>query len=277
MNHVLTVSRDSAVSRLLVAALERTGRVQLVDGDAASAAWAEADSIVHCAERDVLDDDLALARRHNVEPVARLIEVLRAHPALRLTYVSSAWVAGDKRGLFTEFDHDCGQRFHNAYERSKYEAEGLLRASDVRSRVLIVRRSAILDAGEEPLGPLLAALGKRRPILVAGDPRAEVDAVAAEEFAASVAAASSDPAALGKTLHLVAGPARRRTFRSIVNAARRGPVWFVPPALAPLARLVAALTAGLVRAFPPRGAQPYVRHRCAFDDFQARRILAHEP
>jgi nucleoside-diphosphate-sugar epimerase len=225
--------------------------------------------MIHHPERQALDGNLDEARRRNVEPVARLLETLRADPAMRLTFVSSTCVAGNKKGLFTEFDHDCGQRFYNAYDRSLFEAEGLLRAADVRPRVTIVRRCFLLDDG--PLGALTAMLAGRRPVVIAADPRAELHAMTSTAFGEALAAIEANPAALGKTLHVI-GP--RRTLRELVDAARRGPVWFLPPALAPLAWALRALTLGFVRAFPGPGSGlgPYLRHRSAFDDFQARQL-----
>ncbi|HYC90808.1 MAG TPA: SDR family oxidoreductase [Thermoanaerobaculia bacterium] len=236
--------------------------------------------MIHEPERQALDGNLDEARRRNVEPVARLIEALRADPAMRLTFVSTTCVAGNKKGLFTEFDHDCGQRFYNAYDRSLFEAEGLLRASDVRSRVTIVRRCFLLDDG--PLASLTAMLAGRRPVVIAADPRAELHAITSAEFAEALASIAANPAAMGKTLHVVTGfsPSRRAearptSIRELVDAARRGPVWFLPPALAPLAWALRALTLGFVRAFPAPGSGlgPYLRHRTAFDDFQARQLV----
>ena len=44
------------------------------------------------------------------------------------THVSTAYVAGTHAGEFTEDDLDVGQGFRNSYERSKFEAEQLVRA-----------------------------------------------------------------------------------------------------------------------------------------------------
>jgi nucleoside-diphosphate-sugar epimerase len=45
----------------------------------------------------------------------------------RLSYVSTAYVAGEPRRLFGEHELDVGQRFRNPYERSKFEAERMVR------------------------------------------------------------------------------------------------------------------------------------------------------
>ena len=46
----------------------------------------------------------------------------------RFSYISTAYVAGEHAGCFSEDDLDVGQRFRNAYEQSKFEAECLLAA-----------------------------------------------------------------------------------------------------------------------------------------------------
>ena len=59
----------------------------------------------------------------NVDGTARVLEFARAAGLERLTYVSTAYVAGEPRALFREDELDVGQRFRNPYERSKFEAE----------------------------------------------------------------------------------------------------------------------------------------------------------
>ncbi len=68
----------------------------------------------------------------------------------RFTYVSTAYVAGTYRGDFSETDYDVGQGFRNAYERSKWESEGTVRAASSRLPVQIARPSIIV--GEQSSG-----------------------------------------------------------------------------------------------------------------------------
>jgi thioester reductase-like protein len=248
--------------------------------EAAFAALSEcADVVIHCAERARLDHDLAASRACNVAPVQTLIELLRWTCQMRLVHLSTTWVAGTRRGLFTEFDLACGQRFHNAFEQSKYEAERLLRASEVADRVTIVRRSLVLDetgpapgeavseTDESPLGLLLGRLALGRRMLLAGDPLAHLDLVPLGHLAEALVALADQPEAPGQTLHLVAGWSRSRALGEIVEMARglqgerrTGKVRFVPPALAFLVRGQRALA-------------PYLRQRCVFDDFLTRERL----
>ena len=72
----------------------------------------------------------------------------------RFTYVSTAYVAGTHRGEFSEQDYDVGQEFRNAYERSKWESEGTVRAASSRLPVQIARPSIIV--GEQASGWTIA-------------------------------------------------------------------------------------------------------------------------
>jgi long-chain acyl-CoA synthetase len=89
-------------------------------------------TIVHCAASVSFSLGLEESRRVNVAGTARMAELAercatRGDGLERLSYVSTAYVAGAHRGAFGEDDLDVGQDFRNAYERSKFEAEQLLR------------------------------------------------------------------------------------------------------------------------------------------------------
>ncbi len=76
--------------------------------------------------------DLAVAKRVaqrvNVDGTARVLEFCAARAGFeRLQYISTCYVSGRHHGVFTEDDLDVGQRFHNHYESTKFEAEQLVR------------------------------------------------------------------------------------------------------------------------------------------------------
>jgi nucleoside-diphosphate-sugar epimerase len=89
------------------------------------------DRIVHCAASISFDLPLVQARAINVGGVERVIELAREIQARgslrRVVHVSTAYVSGRHTGEFGECDLDVGQQFRNTYERSKHEAERLLR------------------------------------------------------------------------------------------------------------------------------------------------------
>ncbi len=87
--------------------------------------------IIHCAASISFELSLEEARAINVQGVARVCELARELAAAgslrRLVHVSTAFVSGRHAGVFGEDDLDLGQEFRNTYERSKHEAEQLLR------------------------------------------------------------------------------------------------------------------------------------------------------
>ena len=145
----------------------------------------------HCAQRESLDRKIELSRQANVRPMEDWIQLLSHNPEMRLHHLSTAFVAGTRHGLFTEFDLDCGQGFHNAWEMSKYEAEVRIRASRVSDRVTIYRPTHILGrasngASLEHKGgyPLLATLAGAR--ILPADAHARLDFVPADYVAAAM-------------------------------------------------------------------------------------------
>jgi thioester reductase-like protein len=80
-------------------------------------------TVVHCAASVSFDLSLEESRRVNVDGTRNVVDFAqRCRRLERLTYVSTAYVAGEPRGLFREDQLDVGQRFRNTYERSKFEA-----------------------------------------------------------------------------------------------------------------------------------------------------------
>ncbi|HVM63161.1 MAG TPA: SDR family oxidoreductase [Verrucomicrobiae bacterium] len=63
-----------------------------------------------------------LQRQINVQATLNVVTALKEGIA-RVVHVSTAYVAGDRAGLIRECELDCGQGFHNSYEKSKCDAE----------------------------------------------------------------------------------------------------------------------------------------------------------
>jgi len=89
------------------------------------------------------DDDTA--HRVNVVGTRTVIDLARDAGRLeRVVHWSTAMVSGDRRGTFYEEDLEAGQKFHNAYERTKHEAERLVRAAMRQLPITVVRPSIIV-------------------------------------------------------------------------------------------------------------------------------------
>lgn len=104
--------------------------------------------ICHSAASVRFDLPLADARRVNVEGTRSVLELARAAQSQgrleRFGYVSTAFVAGRHRRTFGEDELDVGQRFRNTYERSKFEAEQILRSAMADVPITVVRPSIVM-------------------------------------------------------------------------------------------------------------------------------------
>ena len=131
----------------------------------------------------------------------------------RVVHWSTAMVSGDRRGTFYEDDLDAGQKFHNDYERTKYDAEKLVRAAMRQLPITVLRPGIIVgdsETGEiDKLdGPyylmvLIAtnASGLRLPLLGRGEAPLHLVPIDYVIDAAWHVARGEDAA--GKTFHLV--------------------------------------------------------------------------
>jgi thioester reductase-like protein len=245
-------------------------------------------AIVHGAASVAFDLSLEESRRINVEGTRQMLELARACPQLRrFTYVSTAYVAGDRRGIVYE-DDPGGGRFRNAYERTKHEAERLVAACREEMEVTIVRPSIVV--GDQRTGwtaafnvlyaPLRAIEAGVVPVVPARR-RSPVDVVPVDYVADAVQTLAEAPEAAGQTFHVVAGD-RASTVGEIVELAgarftKRQPR-IVPPWLYHL------ILAKVVEKRAPASARrllasnevyfPYFAMRVRYDDARARAILA---
>jgi thioester reductase-like protein len=105
----------------------------------------EITTVVHCAASVSFDLSLPESRRVNVDGTRNVLEMAQRCEGLeRLSYISTAYVAGEPRRLFGEDELDVGQPFRNPYERSKFEAERMLRERGEGLPLQILRPSIVV-------------------------------------------------------------------------------------------------------------------------------------
>ena len=193
--------------------LERDGLG--LDADRRDEIAGEVTDIVHAAASVSFSLPLPQSRSINVEGTRRILDFAhlsqRRGGLRRMAYVSTAYVAGTHPGPFTEDDLEVGQTFRNPYERSKFEAERLVRRDRRRLPIQIFRPSIVV--GEASTGwtqafnvlytPLKAFVQGRLPILPARA-SAPVDVVPVDYVADAIVELADRPADEG-TYHLVAG------------------------------------------------------------------------
>src|SRR3954452_17499734 len=245
--------------------------------------------VVHAAASVSFSDPIDGARAINVDGTRRVLELAERCGRLRLfSYVSTTYVAGMHDAAFREDDLDVGQGFRNSYERSKLEAEQLVRDWAGRLPVRIFRPSIVV--GESTSGwtptfnvlyyPLkLFARGVNPPIVPArGD--TPIDAVPVDYVADAIfeLAGREDPR--GATYQLVAGRNASDVRELLGTAARR--FGRRPPVLIPLPLYMRTLHPILRRAYRgkrklqlQKGAEflPYFSMRQSFESGRARAAL----
>src|ERR687891_246985 len=143
--------------RMAAAAREASGgRVEVVEGDVAQRRLGLADSdwdrltaevrhVFHLAAVYDLSVPLEVAQRVNVDGTGNVLELCRACERLeRLNYVSTAYVAGVRRGVVYEHELTLGQDFKNHYESTKFQAEVWVRQELDRVPTTIYRPAIVV-------------------------------------------------------------------------------------------------------------------------------------
>jgi len=201
--------------------------------------------IVHCAASVSFSLPLEQSRQINVDGTRHMLELAelcqRRGGLERFSYISTAYVAGLHGGEFGEDELDIGQRFRNAYEQSKFEAERLVRAHARGLPIQIFRPSIVV--GEQSTGwtpsfnvlytPLKAFVRGKLPALPARR-SAPVDVVPVDYVADAVFELAREPFDRLRTYNLVAGSRATTVGRLIELSAdrleRRKPT-VIPPTL----------------------------------------------
>jgi long-chain acyl-CoA synthetase len=170
--------------------------------------------IVHGAASVSFELGLEDMRAINVEGTRRVLEFAeRCHARgglRRLSYISTAYVAGEHAGRFNEDDLDVGQRFRNAYEQSKFEAERLaagaqLPVTVLRPSIIVGERDSGWTASFNVLYWPLRAFSRGAYVALPARRDAPVDVVPVDYVADAIFALSQAPEAEGATYHLTAG------------------------------------------------------------------------
>jgi thioester reductase-like protein len=247
--------------------------------------------VVHAAASVSFELPLGPAREINLDGTRRVLELAelcqRRGGLRRLAYVSTAYVAGTHRGRFRERDLDLAQGFRNPYERSKFEAERLVRAHGERLPIQVFRPSIVVgeaDTGWTPTFNVIywpmRAFSHGAYAVVPARRAAPVDVVAVDFVADAIFELSRHGWGAGETYHLAAGDSAATVGELMELSAkrfgRRAPITLAPGLYE---RLVHPLLVRLSRE-PRRGAlrrseafYPYFAAEVGYDTALARRRL----
>jgi len=224
-------------AQAIVPASDRA-RVQIVSGDVSQPACgldrgtcdrlaAEITRVIHSAATVRFDHSLDEARRMNVGGTRNVLDFAAAARGLRsFAYVGTAYVAGRRTGLVREDELDPGQGYRNTYEQTKAEAEALV-GERLRALPGVILRPSII-VGDSHTGVTssfkmlywpLKVYARRLWRTVPGFPDAVLDIVPVDFVASAVARLAFDRSALGRTVHLCAGPRGSATIDQIAKRA----------------------------------------------------------
>jgi thioester reductase-like protein len=230
------------------------GRVVAIAGDIEAAGLglsradrelvaSHASEIVHCAATVSFTTGLEESRRINVDGTRQVLELAQQCAQLRrFSHVSTAYVAGTHDGVFGEDDLDVGQSFRNPYERSKFEAEQLVREQAGELPAVTILRPSII-VGDSSTGwtpafnviyvPLRAFAARQLRVLPASR-SAPVDVVPVDYVADAITELTRQCDEGVSTYHLVAGE-QATTVGDLLELSarhlRRPPPPIVPPRL----------------------------------------------
>lgn len=187
-------------------------------------------TIVHAAASVSFTLPLAEAREINLEGTRRMLDFAACaheHGGIeRYGHISTAYVAGTYSGRFAECDLDLGQRFRNSYERSKFEAEQLVRARTelpftiMRPSIVVGDRHSGWTAAFNVLYWPLRAFARGLFTEVPAIPSAPVDVVSIDYVADAIYALCQGASGTGATYNLTAGE-KASTIGEIANLASR--------------------------------------------------------
>ncbi len=174
--------------------------------------------------------------RTNVGGTRHVLDLCRDTGIRRLHYVSTAYVCGKRDERIMEGDLDCGQEFRNDYEKSKLEAEVMVRNADFIDELTVYRPAVI--AGDSQTGytstyhgllmylQLMCVLARNTEpgpdgvrhteveLQISGDEPRNV--IPVDWSAAVIAHLFGNPKSHGRTFHLA--PRVRMTARQMVEA-----------------------------------------------------------
>src|SRR2546428_5103517 len=158
---------------------------------------------------------LDTAQRVNVDGTGNVLEVCAGCKKLeRLNYVSTAYVAGDRKGVVYEHELALGQGFKNHYESTKFQAELWVRDAMDDVPITVYRPAIVVgdsktgetqkfDGPYYMLRTIARSLRMGGRIPQFGASAAPFNVVPVDFVVDALTTAATDEASVGETLHLV--------------------------------------------------------------------------
>lgn len=249
---VLVRDRDMQTAKLR---LERTwwdwpnmvseigNRIQVQDGDLSlpqlglsRASYndlvASVSRIIHLAADIRLNESVESIRRVNVAGVCNLLDLAyaihRHHGLVRFSHVSTAYVAGRRKGTVPEDELTDRYGFSNNYELSKFEAETQVREAGKELPISVFRPGMVVGHSENgaiktfntiyfPLRLYLTGKLKLFPVR----PSLKINLVPCDYVSEAIVRLTFDPEAQGRTFHLTLPAESLPTVREMIQSTRK--------------------------------------------------------
>jgi nucleoside-diphosphate-sugar epimerase len=196
--------------------------VELTAGDVTQPLEAPDDitTLVHAAAATDFELSAAEAERQNLDGTRRVLELARRLPRLeRMALISTAYVAGARRGRIAEDELDLDAGFSSEYERTKALAEAEARRAGLplaiyRLGIVVGRRSDGHIARMTTVYPVWRLMHQGMLPMVPGDPEQPLD-LAPVDFVAQAIVHVLRRRFAPATYHVCAGRARSFTLGAL--------------------------------------------------------------
>ena len=248
---------------------------------------AETTAVYHLAAIYNLAVPFDLAQRVNVEGTGNVLGLCgRCQKLERLNYVSTAYVAGDRKGDVYEHELNLGQGFKNHYESTKFQAELWVRSLMHKIPTTIYRPAIVVgdsqtgqtqkfDGPYYMLRTVSVAANGHMPIPQFAGKKTPFNVVPVDFVIDALAVADDDPELVGETLHLVDPEpiTAAEVFEMLAREyADREPSYRVPAGA--VQTVLRAKPIRKVFAGAPPEAIEYLNHTVRFDTRRADELLA---
>jgi thioester reductase-like protein len=291
-------SRMADAAREACAAIGGGDRIELVAGDIGerqlglddaeySRLTGDVNVVHHLAAIYNLSVPLEIAQRVNVDGTGNVLDFCRACKSFqKLEYVSTAYVAGERRGVVYEHELVLGQPFKNHYESTKFQAEVWVReladvvpATIYRPAIVVgdsrTGETQKFDGPYYILRSISRSIRMKSPIAQFGKAGAPFNVVPVDFVVDAIAALSGDEVSSGETLHLV--DPEPLTAAELTRVLAREYAGREPSFRLPAKAVAESLRFKAVREMfegAPRESIVYLNHPVRFDTRRAEALLA---
>ena len=171
-------------------------------------------------------------RKTNVEGTAKLLELARKigknHELKRFSHISTAYVAGAKKGLVPEDTLTDEYGFLSDYEKSKYEAELLIRDAKKELPISVFRPSMVVGDSQDgaiktfntlyyPLRLFMTGRTRFMPV----SPSLKINLIPVDYVAKTIVQLTFEPEAAGLNFHVVAAHQSLPTLGELLEYVRK--------------------------------------------------------